>query len=263
MGCFDVFCVICGGPYYIPFNEESIFTKKKYKKITNWLTKAVILTASGETIKGAKEINCNNQFSKNNITYTVNTDYDFQDQNFGYFLHSDCYKYFYQKTGKKLRYDMLLNNIGGVRDRQARYNYGIIENYWWQEFKFIKAINDKKEFLFTSPLHDKKNSVRINKIISQFKLKPSRKGPEISASLAFEGDIRIGNNKMFWIKKNGKWMQMPIKPVVYKTKKYHEIKKISQICESSLVPLFCKLVPEKYIIFIGEESLIKKVYKYT
>jgi len=114
-----------------------------------------------------------------------------------------------------------------------------------------------------------KNNNRINKIISQFKLKKDRKGPEISASFCKNNDIRLGNDGYFWIKKNGKWNKLDIEIMTYTIKydsKYNKIlKKMVQIYESNTKTIFYRILPKNNILeFIGDSKnieLIKKKFK--
>jgi hypothetical protein len=265
MGCFDIFCIICGCPYYVLYDNETLFTEEKYKKITSWMNKAVLLTASGETITNAKEVECSMVFmTPNKIKYESVTRYTpILYITYSFFVHKDCYEYVYNITGKKIRYDMFNAKKGG--DKQIDIEYGIIEKYWSQDFQFEKAIKDKNEYIFNSPLkNNKKNNNRINKNIKQFRLKKNRKGPEISASLCNENDIRIGNDGLFWIKKENKWIKLNIEQKKYTIKylkKYDNIlRKMSQIYESSKKMIFYKLMPQKNILeFIGDEKNIEMI----
>jgi len=266
MGCYDIFCIVCGCPYYVLF-DGTIFTEEKYKKITNWMKKAVLLTASGDTIFGSKEVDCNIVFeAQDKVKYEIYTIYaPIKYLTYSYFVHEDCYKYVYKKTGKKIRYDMFVASKKGLK--QINIDYGKIEKYWSQDFKFEKMIEEKNEYILNSPLQgDKKNNNRINKIINQYKLKKDRKGPEISASLCKENEIRIGNDGKLWIKKMDKWKKMSeeiIKYTIKYEKKYENIlRKMSQICESSKKPIFYKVMPKKNIIeFIGDEKNIENIKK--
>jgi hypothetical protein len=118
--------------------------------------------------------------------------------------------------------------------------------------------------MLDSPLNssNKKNIIRIKKIISQLKLKKDlRPSPSVSATFYKNGDIKIGNNNKFWFVKNNKWYEL--KEDVIKKKiifdydnKLYKLNVLPQIGEYYNIPLFvkqCKNITKKntMIEFIG------------
>ena len=72
----------------------------------------------------------------------------------------------------------------------------------------------------SSPLSNDKNIKQIKLNISILNISilnipkyTKRKGPTVSATFYDNGDIKLGNNKYFWIKKNNKWVQISEKPI--------------------------------------------------
>lgn len=133
MGCFDVYCFVCGCSCY-PINKDYIkemmqfykeylqkptsikskYYRNMYKAIseypnffidleklfvkTKWLDKCSFLTSDNKLIKNVKEISCNGEFkdSKGNMydQYSNYNNYDFVNRcNGGLFIHNDCIQF--------------------------------------------------------------------------------------------------------------------------------------------------------------------------
>jgi hypothetical protein len=226
------------------------------------------LTASGAVISGCRTFTCDNTFqSPTGEKYEGWTVYKPLSVHYGFVLHDDCYHYVLQ-TKKALRFDSFVPNRDRKQyDKQVCVDYGLIEKYWDQYFNFDQVHKDGEDYILESPLKNNadavKNQSRIRKILQQFKLKVSRKGPEISASLCSNGEIRLGNDGLFWIKREGKWNQLPDEPVQVQvswspeyTKK---MLKYRQVCESNTHPLFYQVDPKgRWITWIGEKEMISK-----
>jgi hypothetical protein len=251
MGFWTSYCFICGNPPY----------RNTEEKITNWMDKIIILTASLDTVKecynksGEMTFEC----KKNKIKYCGFPKYCFSI-NKGVFVHNDCYKYVLSKTGIKLRYDMF--------DFSKKYKYGKIEKYHEQIFNFDSVFKDNNEYMLLSPNEkNNKNIQRINKIIKNLNLKKNRIGPSISAKTARNNQYRIGNDGNIWIKKENKWKllneKIYTKIIKYSTEydgyeKYGT--KYKQIGEESTRPLFIIVYPDKKIIkIIGTDTYMKKI----
>jgi hypothetical protein len=133
-------------------------------------------------------------------------------EDIGIFIHTDCYKYVNNKFKIKLTYsDIPIIYNAKIYDKiNPSIKYGDIEKYWEQDFDFINLYLDNKVHLCSSPLKDDKNLTQIKQNLNKMKLNKdiSRKGPSVSATFYSPGDIKIGNNKTFWIKKSGKWSEM-------------------------------------------------------
>lgn len=287
MGCWDIFCPICGNTChnYGKYMKERFETLeleippnvnlKNIEKKMKWLEKCTMLLSNNEVIHDCEEVSCNIDFvnRKNKMRIVMN---GFEPRNYfdgkfylpdGLFLHTDCWKYVKKNYGIELKFKDL-PFIANIR-KQYPIKYGEIEKYWAQDTEYEKMIIDKKIYMAYSPLDNTnvKNISRINKIISQFKLKKDRKGPSISASFCKTKDIRLGNNKKFWMKTNGKWNEIKEDVIVKKynfkkePKRSNKINKIPQSGESNKIPLFInkvELVKKEIVLeVIGTEKTIE------
>lgn len=257
--------------------------KTLYKK-SQWLKKCTFLTVDDRVIHGCEEVACNIDFqdSKGNTYFqdlNVGSDNSLcYKNNSGIFIHTDCWKFIKSAYKIQLKY----SDVAVIPEKRqynkinSKINYGLIENYWAQDFEFINLAMDSNIYMCESPLVNKKNQTRIKKILSQFKLNtdPKRTGPSISATFYPEKTIKYGINKELWIKKSGKWT--PIKDSVKKlsielnindeTKLENKLNKIACIGEPSIVPIFItgiKLTKKNIckIDLIGSEDLINKIEK--
>lgn len=239
MGCWDVFCFICGNPChsnleYIKdmFHEDNIQSHKPFiknmitkiksiptflkelkelKKNTQWMNKCSMLLANDTNIHNVSEIGCNITFKNKNVVaqHLSVLDNNLNDYPYGIFIHTACLKY----IKKQYNIDLKFSYLPPVKPNSHKLfdiNYGDIEKYWEQSFNFIDIILDNKKYLCSNPLQNDKNIVQIKKNISKLKLKidPKRKGPHVSATFYNEGAIKIGNNNKFWFKKGIKWVEM-------------------------------------------------------
>ena len=255
MGCWDVFCFICGNPCHSMFDNHikeikkyidedinssySPYFKKKIKqfkacsnlinnlkelyKKTKWMNKCSMLLVDDKIIHNMKEINCNVAFSNNKTGaehISMGLDVEPFDNGKGIFIHTDCWKYIKKNYNINLKFSNLPPYIIDKKNYNKLFNinYGEIEKYWHQDFNFIDIAIDKKEYLCLKPDLEDKNISQIKKNISQLKLKndPDRKGPIVSATFYNEGDIKIGINKNFWIIKGKKWVEINEKPIKIK-----------------------------------------------
>ncbi len=310
MGCFDIYCPLCGNTcqsmspdlienfreihQHVKSNKKTAsclktFYKKvyntlekdpkfldkikTYSKKTQWLNDCTFLTVMDEVIHHCKEITCNNTFrDKKDNEYVQDLLYndEFVPKNHrGIFVHTDCWKYIKQKYDITLKF----SNIPVVPEPKE-YNkintsihYGTIEKYWSQIFKFDELIMDSYGYMCISPLVNKENALRINKIITQFKFNndKSRSGPSVSATFYPEKTIKYGNNGMLWIKKSGKWVE--IKDCEHMILKIDEskqnkiIKNIEAMGQFTKKPIMIKKMDEKQIELIGTTNEILKVSK--
>lgn len=245
MGCWDLYCIICGCPCNATLNNEILNNKhiSTIKKINKWFNKCTFLTKDNKIIHNCKEVSCNIDFvspNKNRYTASVNDIelvYDYPHvKNIGLFIHTDCWKYIKIKFKIELKYGDLVI----LQENYKKFiKYNDIQKYWDQYFEYEQLINDNNIWMCESPLRSTKNASRINKIIKQLKIKRDRKGPTMSASFYKEGDIKYGNNNNFWIIKKGKWIEMK-GDIVYEKKEYNKKLKIPQIGEYNTKPIFIK-----------------------
>jgi hypothetical protein len=202
-------------------NKNILTNLKKLSNNIKWLKKCSMLLEDNRVIHGVKEINCNVTFCKNNICYGHISLYtgNYTKELIGIFIHTDCWKYIKNTYNINLNFSNLPPHIQSYT-KVFNIDYGDIEKYWGQDFNFLKIVNDKKEYLCSSPLKEDKNISQIKKNISKLNLKnePERKGPMVSATFYKEGDIKIGNNNNFWIIKGNKWVEINQKPIKIKIK---------------------------------------------
>jgi hypothetical protein len=278
MGCWDVFCPICGlPPYFVELN----FTKtdmndllntlklRNYKSISysellsfqkksKWLKKNSFLTSTNNIIQNCGEVACNIDFicknNKNYINIIDSKDFFnnyFNYNNFGCFIHNDCYYYVkkYHKIDLKLGdFDLSFDKYRSINEHYIKND---VSKYWAQEFNIFGMINDNNFWMAESPLKNKKNAKRIDKIIKQLKIKSGRIGPTISASFYKNGIIKIGNDGYFWEIKNNKWVKIPNKPVEEVINFNKKIfLKIPTIAFTNTKPIFIKDFNNKKIIII-------------
>jgi len=262
MGCWDIFCFICGNTCHGPFNNSKdylhnennityINPAKIFGNKTNWLNECTFLTANNEILHNAKEIQCNIYFYHNKKNYIhgisnlyYNTTMEQMD-NYGLFVHTDCWKFVKNKYNIKLKYGDLFLKFKNKDNQILNLNYGEIKKYWSQDFKFDELILDNNNYMCLSPLKNKENANRIIKIISQLKLKSNRKSPTNSASFYSNKTIKVGNDKNFWIISNNKWIKMKgeilTKQIILSLKDKNDIKILKnfvQIGETNKKPLF-------------------------
>jgi hypothetical protein len=287
MGCFDIFCILCGNPYRQAFEEEEEdeFKAINYKKVredTKWMNDCTMLLASGEVVKNVSEDSCNGDFIDNNKkTYFAIYDGSIRDKFWlkhgidrGLFIHTDCYEYLSNKIGKELRFDMfnisINKNNGSILQQLYNIEYGDIENYWDQNFNFVEITLDKKYYYLSSPLdNNKKNIIRLNKIISQFNIKKTKRiGPEISASISELNIYRIGNDNNIWQNIKHKWTKITNLEIIYinynineffantNTNNYY---KFRQICEPNIYPLFYIIKNEEELELIGPKNMLLNI----
>ena len=246
MGCFDIYCLICGNPYrglssyniddvkkIILSGEKDIISEEYFKnpnlikdlkkmiKQTLWMNKCTMLLTNNEVKHNCEETSCNGLFSdiknKNSYTHLIqkyNVCYYHKYSAEGVFIHTDCYKYIKLKYNIKLTYSNLplIDDGELLWRRPIKYiKYGEIEYYWGQYLKFENICIDKKQYLCSSPLKNDKNISQINKNINGMKISNKyilRPSPPISATYYKKNNIKFGNNGKLWIIKNSKWNEI-------------------------------------------------------
>lgn len=183
----------------------------------------------------------------------------------GAFMHEDCYAYLSRKVKFYIVYKDLpfvVNKFGDV-EQHPSIKFGKVQEYWAQDFEYDELVQDGNAYMLESPLTNKRNASRINKIISQYKIKKGRKGPATSATFYAEGAIKMGENGKFWKKVNGKWAQLPDMPIYITLKVTKYPFKIPQSGHFNTVPLFISSVEKvkktMEIIFVGSEKCIEKL----
>jgi hypothetical protein len=282
MGCWDIYCFVCGNRcYQFPNNIESYLNNKKIdknkihelyyhlvltmSKETEWLNNCTLLTPDDNIYHSCKEKQCNIEFLTKDNKYilfnksSISKPYfdKFFGGMFGVYLHDDCWKYIEQKFKIQLKYSNLpiinkknMSPVQYISNKVFDFiNYGKIEKYWdGQYFNILKLIEDSNFYLSQSPLKKNKNISQINKNIRKLKLHEDNKrvGPSVSASFYPNDSIKFGNNKKFWIKKNNKWFELNDKIIEIKfinnNKHNRFLSDLSFIGQYNTKPIFIKSI---------------------
>ena len=247
---------------------------KQFSKKLLWMNKCTILLTNNKVEHNCKEIACNVSFSNKNgwfhhLITDYNNIYNGNIHNSGVFIHTDCYKYIEKKYHIKLKYNNIplkdcylpLKDCGNNKMKTIDFiNYGEIEKYYGQYFKFIEVFLDNKQYLCSSPLKNDKNLVQINKNFHNMKISQKyllRPSPPISATFYSTGDIKVGNNGNLWIIKNNKWSEIKqnvcrVNITINKNKFYNLTKyfnKISFISQFNNVGIFVEDIIETKSVF--------------
>lgn len=219
MGCWDVFCSLCG----FPLSYSLVYQIKEYLvKIprANWTEKCTVLLIGKKAKHGFEEINCNFTFrnKKTKEEYDIGEDYDL-----GVVLHTDCWKYASTLLKRKLTIDDF--NLKKMKFRHKVWShytftylkYTEVSKYHEQNFNIEKLLkNPKNLYLLYSPLAKTpladKNRKRIKDnvlLLDKNKPKKKRSSPLQSATLFKENTKMKGNDKkMYYVKtigKNKRW----------------------------------------------------------
>ena len=310
MGCWDVFCFICGNSCHEMLNNYiedikntiemvnlsssySKFTKNYYTKLkeskniindlieleknSKWMKKCSMLLTNDKIEHNMNEVSCNITFCNKNICANhmdkhINECGFVNEGKCGVFIHTDCWKFIKKNYNIELKFSNLpkIKLLNSKEKKKISYtewhkifdiNYGDIEKYWMQDFDFAMLVADNKKHLCSSPLKNDKNISQIKKNFLALKIKndTDRKGPSSSATFYDNGDIKLGNNKYFWIKKNNKWIQINDKPT--KIKIEFDINKINK---KQLKYLFTiPLIGQSNInpVFILSSIIKKNIYQ--
>jgi hypothetical protein len=276
MGCWDIFCFICGNPCHsINYTNEDLLNIKldystnkidiidelqKLSKNVKWMNNCTMLLEDNTVIHGVKEVKYNVGFMKKNIHYEhIYISYQKNINNFnGFFIHTDCWNFIKNTYNINLKF----SNLPPYKltyEKIFNINYGDIEKYWSQFFDFPQIVLDNKSYLCSSPFKNDKNISQIKKNINKLKLKndPNRKGPSVSATFFKENDIKLGNNKKFWIIKSNKWKQINEQVIKIKIKITNEqviqrkiIEKIPYCGYYNTKPIFIKSYNKKEVELI-------------
>lgn len=180
MGCYDVWCPLCGGPLNGIYDDK---VPLKVKRVTRWMEKVTLLLPN-KTIMGTKEIECNSTFAtKKGEEYYFWMGDDFIN---GVGLHDDCWRV---AKKDKLSYD----NFEGKSFKKDYYGFTVkgldykpIDKYWNQTFETDRLLKDKNDYLLESPLKSKMNADRviknIKKLMKSKKIMPKRTRPSPTES---------------------------------------------------------------------------------
>ncbi len=256
MGCFDIYCFICGNPCHglnKNIDKKILLT---YKKSFDWLNKCTILLVDDTVHHNLIEYGCNTEFKKKSLR--VEHMYMYEEaynKNYGIFIHDDCYKFIKQTYNINLKFSYL-PKFNNVEDNLYDFNYGDLDKYRYdknkfrQFFNFEQLITDKKLYLSSSPLLNDKNVKQIKNNLKTLKFKNDIKriGPPVSATFYDTDDIKIGFDNNFWKKTNNKWTLINEKPITLlinlkknmNTNQIKYLKTLRFIGQYDIKPIFIK-----------------------
>lgn len=282
MGCWDIFCPICGISMNTGLSKELVIKLKKYS--IDWIYKCTFLTADGKIIHGVNEWACNIEFWKGkdrSISYRhtiedIDASSLEEKSNNGIALHTDCWNYIKGKYGIELKYGHLYKEDRDyiIRYTKSKKDIYRTEKYWEQDFNFEELLEDKNDYMIYSPLNKtisenllKKNLARINKVISELRINniKERPSPSISATFYDEDTYKIGNDKNIWKVSSGKWVKQPTKNVKIKipnklnNEAYEDLMEGSPYDDICLLekPIFFKIISlDKKIVDVNVYALL-------
>jgi hypothetical protein len=220
MGCWDVFCPLCGctlnGMLFDTLDKliksNGIYPKNFYK-ISKWLFKVSVLLPNKSTKHGFEETACNTSFTSADGKYTYDLDpLNMIDGEIGIPIHTDCWKFVY----KKFKHKLIFEDFDVRKFIKLKYyllenlNYKPANKYWDQDFDIEKLENNKKDwYIVHSPLGKTKESIEnakriknnITKLLKKKKKskKKNRPSPSESATLFKVGTKKRGNDGHIYI----------------------------------------------------------------
>ncbi len=190
-------------------------TINKIFKNTLWLRKCTFLCADNKIVHGCNEIYGDITFAdkkKNKYMYSIT--HSKYENNYGLFVHDDCWQFVYKKYKIKLSYshipivkpykDFLLK-----RKIFPFLNYGNLEKYYdSQFFDFTELIGDYNEKLCESPFKSTLVAKNIIKAFGKLKIRADRASPPVSATFYPKGTYKVGLNGNIWTIKGNKWIEI-------------------------------------------------------
>ena len=185
MGCWDCYCLICGGPIVNGFKYKYIIDEyfddnikndiKSKKKYFNWLNKLTLLRIDdnvinlkskfnydsyGSLVKYA-ELNTIEYEELNIIEYNITPmNWSEDDINCGIVCHTDCYNFICILFNTKIKYSHIqdLHNDFGLLD-ENNYKEPVSNFVGIQEYDF-KQVYDNMDY-YISPFKSEINGKRI------------------------------------------------------------------------------------------------------
>ena len=275
MGCFDIYCFICGNPCHgLDKNiDKKLLTT--YKKSFEWMNNCTMLLVDDTVHHSLIEYGCDTSFKKKSLIaehmYMFEEDFN---KNYGIFIHDDCYKFVKQIYNIQLKFSYL-PKFNNLEDNLYDFKYGELDKYRYnkntirQFFNFEQLILDNKLYLCSSPLLNDKNVKQIKKNLKTLKFKNDSKriGPVVSATFYDNDDIKIGIDNNFWKKKNNKWVLINEKIITIfinlkkntntKQKKYLE--ELRFIGQYDIKPIFIKSKKKNILEIITLDTYKKNI----
>ena len=174
MGCFDVYCTLCGMPlneFMLKSYQEESKNKLKLPR-PHWLRECTLLLPRSKPKHGFRENSCNVVFenSRTGESYDVIENFGSKEaeSHDGLVLHTDCWKYARSVLGRGLT----LQDFDLSKRKEFSYyvlpylNYREVSKYQLQEFDIHKLCKQSSNlYLLYSPLatgpRASKNKLRI------------------------------------------------------------------------------------------------------
>lgn len=214
----------------------------KVRKITKWMDKCTLLTIDNKIIH-----NCKNDdidfYDSNNKVYIKNSFKSDHNNNYGEYVHTNCWKFIKNTYNIELNYSHLpITYVIGRYYKNIDIDYGKIEKYWRQDFDFVSLIFDSNIDLLYDPLISNQNT-RIKKIFNKLKIRldKNRKSPLTSATFYKPNTYKIGNNNNIWFVHSGKWKEVnDTIEIKIQVNKNNKILRSKYIAEPSEKPIFIK-----------------------
>lgn len=267
MGCWDIYCPICGCPPRASgiLNNYDEMVKRVGKELTKmdcrllvqrtkWLNKCYFMTVGNKLIKGVQEVGCNVQFGKKGRLYT-SVPCEFADDAVnGYFIHADCYQFVMKVYGIELRLGDFYVNLRKGCDRtnlNRMINWKGIKKYQGQYMDMIGMYQSGDAWMLESPLKNRQNANRIKHVFLQWKIRSGRSGPFVSASFYPNGTYKMGSDGYIWVVRGSRWVKVNKKPMK-ETVPYQSslLKKIPAISFSSKEPCFITCFDKKTVTLV-------------
>jgi len=278
MGIFDSYCTLCGAPLNGTITTEDL-PEDKYKKLPNikWLENFYILFDDNNVSNSAKDNSDNMsnvvplKYSGDNglmLSYKYNKK-TFENEFVGLCIHCDCYSFIKTKIGIKLKFSHFpfnickKNNLKLFIINSAFYNP--INKYQNQFFNYEKLIDDKNEYLITSPLKNIKKQHQILRIFNRYKIKVGRNSPLSSATWYKSGDVKIGEDGNFYYISKRKWIRIMNYKIETKKCKIYESHKNLSNCYLDLLNHKIGYVTKKFVvkeIIFNKNTAFATIYKF-
>jgi hypothetical protein len=196
MGCFDVYCSLCGLPLNSGYSDL----------VQKWMYKCTLLLNNNKIIHGATESACNYHF------YVKGKSYDsllYNERSF-IVVHTDCWKY----VKKEMKIELKYSDFPMVDKFYKKNNYNFfsfnisyipISKYWGQSFE---VDNYKKGgYTLDNPSKNKFLGNFIKDSIKKLNIKIERQGPRVSATLYNSNDLLVGSDNNLWKISKNKWIK--------------------------------------------------------
>jgi hypothetical protein len=196
MGCFDVYCSLCG----LPLNSGYSDLVKK------WMYKCTLLLNNNKIVHNASEVACNYHF------YVKGKSYDsllYKSTSF-IVIHSECWKYIKKEMSVDLKYsDFPMIDKFYKKDNYNFFSFNIsyspISKYWSQDFNIDKYLSDG--YSFDNPSKNKFLGNFIKDTIKKLNIKIDRQGPRVSATLYNNNNLLLGSDNNIWKISKNKWIK--------------------------------------------------------